>query len=176
MATGKRGTGKADSGADRRGREGADASALVPRSQVRRAQRPRGLRTRGASRADLLALMRESDVRFLRLQFIDILGTIKNVEVPEGQFEKALDGDIMFDGSSIAGFVRTEESDMVLRPDPDTYMVLPIGDEENKVARLICDVYTADDEPFEGDPRWVLRRQIEVERKLGYEMMEGEVA
>jgi glutamine synthetase len=133
----------------------------------------RSARTSGASRSDLLKLMRAANVRFLRLQFIDILGTIKNVEVPEGQFEKALAGDIMFDGSSIAGFVRTEESDMVLRPDPDTYMVLPFGDDQNKVARLICDVHTADEKPFEGDPRRVLKRQIEAVRKLGYEMMAG---
>jgi glutamine synthetase len=89
------------------------------------------------------------------------------------QFEKALDGDIMFDGSSIEGFVRVEESDMVLRPDLGTFVVFPWSDPENRVARLICDVYTADGAPFEGDPRRVLKRQIEAARKLGYEMMAG---
>jgi glutamine synthetase len=171
MATGKRTGARSAGGQGSRRPAGAASAAAAARREERDRERPP--RTRGATRADLLALMRETQVRFLRLQFIDIMGTIKNVEVPAGQFEKALDGDIMFDGSSIAGFVRTEESDMVLRPDPDTYMALPFGDEANKVARLICDVYTADEKPFEGDPRWVLRRQIEAARKAGYEMMAG---
>jgi glutamine synthetase len=139
---------------------------------------PRGLqpaipRTTGASRQDLLELMRSNSVRFLRLQFTDIMGVIKNVEVPESQFEKALDGDIMMDGSSIEGFVRIEESDMLLKPDFDTFAVVPWGDPENRVARLICDVYTADEEPFTGDPRWVLRRQVEAAAELGYAMKAG---
>ncbi len=130
-------------------------------------------RTQGASRADVLELLRTQQVRFLRLQFSDIMGIIKNVEVPQSQFEKALDGDMMFDGSSIEGFVRVEESDMVLRPDFDTFAVFPWGDVDNRVARVICDVYTADGKPFPGDPRWVLKRQIEAAEKLGYRMMAG---
>jgi glutamine synthetase len=155
-------------------RRGAERGRdLVAEHKVKRLLDGRPLRTRGASRDDLLKLLHDSNVRFLRLQFIDILGTIKNVEVPESQFAKALEGDIMFDGSSIAGFVRVEESDMVLRPDLSTYMVFPWGDPENKVARLICDVHLADGRPFEGDPRRVLLRQIEAAQKLGYEMMAG---
>ncbi|MEN8375372.1 MAG: type I glutamate--ammonia ligase [Gemmatimonadota bacterium] len=127
----------------------------------------------GASRQDLLGLMQANSVRFLRLQFTDIMGVIKNVEVPESQFEKALDGDIMMDGSSIEGFVRIEESDMLLKPDFETFAVLPWGDPDNRVARLICDVYTADEEPFPGDPRNVLKRQIAAAAELGYEMMAG---
>jgi glutamine synthetase len=123
--------------------------------------------------ADLLGVLQESHAQFLRLQFIDIGGMLKNVEVPRSQFEKALEGDIMFDGSSIEGFVRIEESDMMLRPDPSTFVLFPWGDPENRVARLICDVYTADGRPFEGDPRRVLKRQIEAAAKLGYEMMAG---
>ena len=130
-------------------------------------------RMKGASKSDVLELLKAQQVRFLRLQFSDIMGIIKNVEVPQSQFEKALDGDIMFDGSSIEGFVRVEESDMVLRPDFDTFAVFPWGDVENRVARLICDVYTSDDRHFEGDPRWVLKRQIEAAKKMGYEMMAG---
>ena len=128
---------------------------------------------KGATRAELLTRMGEADVRFLRLQFIDVTGTIKNVEVPRGQFEKALDGDIAFDGSSIEGFVRVEESDMVLKPDYGSFVVLPWSDAENRVARLICDVEKADGTVFEGDPRRVLTRQIEAARGLGYEMMAG---
>ena len=124
-------------------------------------------------RPELLRLLGEFDVRFLRLQFIDVMGVLKSVEVPRSQFEKALDGDIMFDGSSIEGFVRVEESDMVLRPDYGTFVVYPWSDEQNRVARLICDVHTADGRPFDGDPRRVLRRQIEAARSAGYEMMAG---
>ena len=125
------------------------------------------------TRADVLEQLKSNHIRFLRLQFIDIAGALKNVEVPQSQFEKALDGDILFDGSSIEGFVRVEESDMMLKPDLSTFVVFPWGDPDNQVARVICDVHTAAGEPFEGDPRYVLKRQIEAARKLGYEMMAG---
>ena len=81
--------------------------------------------TTGASRKDILELTEKLNVSFMRLQFTDILGINKNVEIPASQFEKALDGDIMFDGSSIEGFVRIEESDMLLKPDFDTFRVFP---------------------------------------------------
>ncbi|MFW5950541.1 MAG: type I glutamate--ammonia ligase [Gemmatimonadota bacterium] len=118
-------------------------------------------------------MLERTSVRFLRLQFTDITGAIKNVEVPEAQFEKALDGDIMFDGSSIEGFVRIEESDMILKPDFDTFSIYPWGDEDNRVGRLICDVYTAEERPFPGDPRNVLKRVLGQATELGYEMMAG---
>ena len=92
---------------------------------------------------------------------------------PRGQFEKALDGDIMFDGSSIEGFVRIEESDMLLEPDLGTFRILPCGDEGGRVARLICDIYTPDEEPFAGCPRTTLKRQVERARKLGFTMKAG---
>src|SRR6266852_3031048 len=92
----------------------------------------------GTTKRDILALAKEQGIAFLRLQFTDILGINKNVEVPASQFEKALDGDIMFDGSSIEGFVRIEESDMVLKPDFDTFRLFPWGDTENRICRLIC--------------------------------------
>jgi glutamine synthetase len=149
-------------------------AALTPEHKIRhRETRERLTRTTGATKVDLLELLTKSNVRFLRLQFIDILGMLKNVEIPQSQFEKALDGDILFDGSSIEGFVRIEESDMVLKPDYSTFMVFPWGDPENQVARLICDVYTADEQPFAGDPRRVLKQQMEAAAKLGYEMMAG---
>ncbi len=124
-------------------------------------------------REEVDRLLQERGVRFLRLQFTDITGVVKNVEVPASQFEKALDGDIMFDGSSIEGFVRIEESDMLLDPDFSTFAVFPWGDPDNRIARLICDVRTADGRPFPGDPRQVLKRQIEAAAKLGYRMMAG---
>src|SRR6187402_2658090 len=97
---------------------------------------------KGASAKDVLELARAENVRFLRLQFTDILGVNKNVEIPASQFEKALTGDIMFDGSSIEGFVRIEESDMLLAPDLGTFLVYPWGEENSRICRLICDIKT----------------------------------
>ena len=129
--------------------------------------------TSGASGKDILDLANANNVRFLRLQFTDILGVNKNVEVPASQFEKALAGDIMFDGSSIEGFVRIEESDMLLAPDFGTFQIFPWGDEKSRVARVICDINTPDGEPFAGDPRGVLKKVIARAAKLGYTMNAG---
>ena len=135
-------------------------------------QRPRGSPERpslegfpadltAAGKDDVLELAHRFSVDFLRLQFTDILGVNKNVEVPRSQFEKALDGEIMFDGSSIEGFVRIEESDMLLKPDLHTFRILPYDDEGGRVARLLCDIYTPDEQPFAGCPRTTLKRQVE---------------
>ena len=129
--------------------------------------------TKGASKADVLTLTKRFQVDFLRLQFTDITGINKNVEVPESQFDKALSGDIMFDGSSIEGFVRIEESDMMLKPDLDTFKIFPYQDEGGRVGRLICDIYNPDGSPFPGCPRQTLKRQITRAKKMGYEMMAG---
>ncbi|MFQ5550895.1 MAG: type I glutamate--ammonia ligase [Gemmatimonadales bacterium] len=129
--------------------------------------------SKGATKQDILKLAKSTGVRFLRLQFTDITGINKNVEVPETQFAKAVSGDIMFDGSSIEGFVRIEESDMLLTPDLDTFEIFPNEDEGGKVARLICDVSTPDGEPFPGCPRGALKRQIARAKKKGFEMMAG---
>src|SRR5213593_1794662 len=131
------------------------------------------LKTTGASRRDILDLCKKQGISFLRLQFTDILGINKNVEVPESQFEKALEGDIRFDGSSIEGFVRIEESDMVLKPDLETFRVLPYDDEGGRVARVICDIYNPDGTSFAGCTRQALKRQIAKAEALGYEMMAG---
>jgi glutamine synthetase len=127
----------------------------------------------GARKPEILKLADEFQADFLRLQFTDILGINKNVEVPRSQFEKALDGEIMFDGSSIEGFVRIEESDMLLVPDLDTFRLLPIEDEGGRVARVLCDIYTPDHKPFAGCPRLTLKRQIDQARSLGFSMMAG---
>jgi glutamine synthetase len=113
-------------------------------------------------------LAQEENVKFIRLQFTDILGTIKNVEIPVSQLEKALDNKMMFDGSSIEGFVRIEESDMYLYPDLNTWVVFPWTAEKGKVARLICDIYTAEGNPFDGDPRNNLRRVLKEMEDLGF--------
>jgi len=126
------------------------------------------------TRDDIRARLDEQNVRFLRLQFSDIMGLNKNVEVPSSQFDKALDGELMFDGSSVQGFARIEESDMLLKPDFDTFLVFPSiieGDARGKVARLICDIALPDGTPFAGDPRIVLKRQIERLRALGFDNM-----
>lgn len=123
------------------------------------------------TKEDILKKVEEDGIQFLRLQFTDIFGDLKNVAITASQVEKALDNKIMFDGSSIEGFARIEESDMYLRPDYDTYETFPWG--EGKVARLICDVYTTDDKPFTGDPRFVLKQALEEARSMGYELNVG---
>lgn len=118
-------------------------------------------------RKALIERMKKDKVRFLRLMFTDVLGHNKNVEVPEGQIEKALQGEIMFDGSSIEGFTRIEESDMLLVPDLDSYVVFPFEGIQGREARLICDVYNSDRSPFSGCPRLTLRRTIARLEALG---------
>ncbi|HHW47152.1 MAG TPA: type I glutamate--ammonia ligase [Clostridiaceae bacterium] len=118
---------------------------------------------------DILRIVKEEDVKFIRLQFTDIFGTLKNVAITSGQLEKALEGKCMFDGSSIEGFVRIEESDMYLKPDPSTFVLFPWRPQTGKVARLICDVYNPDGTPFEGDPRYVLKRALKKAKDMGYD-------
>jgi len=122
---------------------------------------------------EVLARAREMNVEFIRLQFTDIFGVLKNVAIPIDQLEKALDGELMFDGSSIDGFVRIEESDMYLKPDPNTFTIFPWRPHEGAVARLICDIYNPDGTPFEGDPRYVLKRAIARAAEAGYSMNVG---
>lgn len=121
------------------------------------------------SKEDILRFAEEENVRYVRLQFTDLLGVIKNVEIPVDQLSKALDDKIMFDGSSIEGFVRIEESDMYLIPDRATWLVFPWGHELGKVARLICDIHLPDGTPFPGDPRGVLKRVLQQAKDLGFE-------
>ena len=126
------------------------------------------------TKEDILRLAKEQNVRFIRLQFTDILGCMKNVAITINQLEKALDNECMADGSSIEGFVRVEESDMYLYPDYDSFVVLPWDHERyGTTARLICDVYNADRTPFIGDPRNVLKRAIEKADKMGYKFNVG---
>ena len=117
---------------------------------------------------DIFRMVEEEDVEFIRLQFTDIFGTLKNIAITSSQLEKALDNKCMFDGSSVEGFVRIEESDMYLYPDYDTFEIFPWRPQQGKVARLICDVYTPDGKPFEGDPRWILKKTIKEAADLGY--------
>ena len=125
------------------------------------------------TKEDILRMVKEDDVEFIRLQFTDIFGDLKNVAITASQIEKALDNKIMFDGSSIEGFARIEESDRYLYPDYDTYETFPWRPQQGKVARLICDVYTPDNKPFAGDPRYVLKRALKEAADMGYEMNVG---
>jgi len=126
--------------------------------------------------ADVTKLLKkiETDkVKFIRLQFTDIEGQPKNVSIPVIQTEKALTEGIWFDGSSIEGFARIEESDMLLKPDPATYAVLPWRPAEGRVARFICDVQTYSNKPFDGDPRYILRKALSEASKMGYTFNTG---
>ncbi|MED2973232.1 MULTISPECIES: type I glutamate--ammonia ligase [unclassified Fictibacillus] len=120
------------------------------------------------TKENIMQIAKDENVRFIRLQFTDLLGVIKNVEIPVGQLEKALDNKMMFDGSSIEGFVRIEESDMLLYPDLDTWVVFPWTSEKGKVARMICDIYNPDGTPFSGDPRGILKKVLKEMEDLGF--------
>ena len=118
---------------------------------------------------DIINIVKEQDVRFIRLQFTDIFGMLKNIAITSSQLEKALSNKCMFDGSSIEGFARIEESDMYLRPDLNTFAIFPWRPQDGKVARLICDVYNPDETAFTGDPRNVLKRALIKATDMGYE-------
>ncbi len=117
---------------------------------------------------DIRNLVRENDIKFIRLQFTDIFGAQKNIALTVSQLDKVLDNQVMFDGSSIEGFVRIEESDQNLRPCLNSFEIYPWREAPGKVARLICDVYGTDGQPFDGDPRWVLRRIVNKAAEMGY--------
>lgn len=121
----------------------------------------------------VLEKAKEMNVKFVRLQFTDIYGILKNMAITVEQLEKALEGELMFDGSSIEGFTRIEESDMYLKPDPDTFLVFPWRPKDGAVARLICDISKPDGTPFEGDPRYILKKTMQEAADMGYTMYVG---
>ncbi|MCG9966728.1 type I glutamate--ammonia ligase [Pelotomaculum terephthalicicum JT] len=125
------------------------------------------------AKGQLLDKARNLGVKFIRLQFTDILGVMKNVAITIEQLDKALEGELMFDGSSIHGFARIEESDMYLRPDLKSFAMFPWRPREGGVARLICDVYNPDGSPFAGDPRYVLKKVLAEAAEIGYSMQVG---
>ena len=121
------------------------------------------------NKEDIKKIIKDNKISYIRLQFTDMLGDIKAVEVPVKKIDDVLDNKIMFDGSSIEGFVRIKEADMYLHPDIDTFLVLPF--EEGGVSMFICDVYTPDGKPFEGDPRYILKRQIKKMNEMGIDKL-----
>ncbi len=120
------------------------------------------------TKQDIIRMVEEEDVEFIRLQFTDMFGMLKNVAITAGQLPKALDNKCVFDGSAIEGFVRVEETDMYLYPDLDTFEIFPWRPQHGKVARLICDVYNPDGTPFEGDPRYVFKRVLKEAEDMGF--------
>ncbi len=125
------------------------------------------------TKQDIIRMVEEEDVEFIRLQFTDMYGTFKNLAITRSQLEKALDNRCIFDASSIEGFVRIEASDMYLHPDLDTFVIFPWRPQQGKVARIICDIYRPDKTPFEGDPRYILKRTVAEAEKLGYQLDVG---
>ncbi len=125
------------------------------------------------SREYVLQQCREKDVKFIRLWFTDILGVLKSVAITVEELEEALEEGIGFDGASIEGFARIDESDMIAMPDPTTFAILPWRPQERRVARVFCDILRPDGAPFESDPRWVLRRQLKRAADLGYTFYVG---
>jgi glutamine synthetase len=122
---------------------------------------------------DVRHLCKEFRVQFVQLQFTDILGSVKHVDLPVSRLDKALAGEVIFDGSAIEGFVRTRESDMYLRPDPRTFCVLPWKGERGVTARLVCDVHNLDGSPFAGDPRYALKRVCAEAASMGFTCQAG---
>lgn len=127
----------------------------------------------GYSKEDIINLIEANDVKFIRLQFTDMLGALKNVAITVSQLEKALNNQCMFDGSAITGFSNIEESDMFLKPDLDTFVIFPWRPQNGRVARFICDIYTAEGKPFEGSPRYVLEKVLNRAKCMGYEFNIG---
>ena len=125
------------------------------------------------TKEDIWRMIEEEDVEVIRLQFTDIFGTLKNVAVTTSQLERVLNNEIMFDGASIEGFARVEQSDMFLRPDLDTFAIFPWRPQQGKVARFLCDIYRPDGTPFAGDPRHVLKRTVQEAAEMGYQMDVG---
>ncbi|MCI6552278.1 MAG: glutamine synthetase family protein [Lachnospiraceae bacterium] len=125
------------------------------------------------TKEDIMRIVEEEDVEFIRLQFTDLFGNLKNVAITASQLRKALENECMFDGSSVEGFVRMEGTDMYLYPDLNTLQIIPWRPQRGKVARLICDVYRPDRKPFEGDPRYILKRAVREAEKMGYRFEVG---
>lgn len=125
------------------------------------------------SKEECLKFVKENDVRFIRLQFTDIYGRMKNIAITDKQLANAFQNGVMFDGSAVAGFSGIESSDMFLFPDPSTFLIIPWRPQQGKVARIICDIKNYDGSQFEGDPRYILKRTIKKAQDLGYTFQVG---
>src|SRR4030042_2242493 len=124
--------------------------------------------TKSLNKESVLAMVRENNVLFVRLQFIDILGTPKNIVIPVKIFESVLDEGVPFDASSIAGYATIEESDKIAKPDPASFIILPESIEQRKTAKMNCDIYDPNGKRFTGDVKYVLETMMEKAHRLGY--------
>ncbi len=120
------------------------------------------------TKEDIIRLVEEEDVEFIRLQFTDVFGNLKNMAVTVSQLTKVLNNQVVFDGSAVEGFAKTEESEMYLYPDLDTFVIFPWRPQQGKVARFLCDIYHADGQPYEGDSRYILKKVLAEAKELGY--------
>ena len=126
------------------------------------------------TKEEALKRVKEDDIKFIQLQFTDIFGIVKSITIPAETLPQSIDSGNWFDGSSIEGFCRIAESDMYLKPDLDTYNVIPwLQSPDGNTARFICDIYNPDGTPFEGDPRYILKRAVAEAREMGYEFKTG---
>ena len=125
------------------------------------------------TREEILAMAEEEDVEFIRLQFTDMFGTLKNIAITARELPRALDNQCVVYGSHIAGIVGEKEPDLILYPDYDTFSILPWRPQQGKVARLICDVYKPDGTPYESDPRYILKKVMAEAKEMGYEFNVG---
>ena len=123
------------------------------------------------TKEDICRMIEEEDVEFIRLQFTDMFGTLKNVAVTTSQLDRVLNNEIMFDGASIAGFAKVEQSDLFLYPDIDTFTIFPWRPQQGKVARFLCDIYYSDGTPFKGDPRYMLKRVLADAKEMATGLM-----
>lgn len=121
------------------------------------------------TKEDIVKIVKDQDVKFIRLWFTDILGQVKSFAITDNELENALENGMGFDGSSITGYQSIEESDMIAMPDVSTFQILPWRPQEKRVARMICDILTPDKKPYEGDPRYVLKRALERMKKMGFD-------
>ncbi|MEM1724842.1 MAG: glutamine synthetase family protein [Thermoplasmata archaeon] len=124
-------------------------------------------------REEVLKIIEKENIKFLQMQFTDILGNVKSVIIPSSKFNKAMDDGVIFDGSSIVGYATIEESDMRAMPDLSTFQILPWYDGNSKTARIICDAYNSNGEPFQGNPRQILKNIVKKANDLGYQFFTG---
>jgi glutamine synthetase len=129
--------------------------------------------TKARDKKDVMELVRKHNVKFIRLWFTDIHGQLKSFAVPVDELEFAFNEGMGFDGSSIKGFARIDESDMIARPDPTTFVILPWRPKERAVARMFCDIYEPDGSPYKGDPRYVLKVNLEKAKQKGFTFYVG---
>ncbi|MCM8772979.1 MAG: glutamine synthetase beta-grasp domain-containing protein, partial [Candidatus Omnitrophica bacterium] len=128
---------------------------------------------KGLKKEDVLKICKERDVKFIRLFFSDIVGQMKGFSIPVEELEGALEDGMGFDGSSIKGFARIDESDMIALPDPSTFTILPYRPKEKAVAAMICDILNPDRTPYEGDSRYILKKNLEYVKNKGYTFYVG---